>query len=355
MNRPFPAYLLLGPESGNKSKRIREILALCKEFNSGEDAEIHRFYPFETENGEILAALQNASLFSPYRLVILAEAENLKAAQAQLIAGYLKKPSDSVTLIITSSQNSVHASLTKVIPTKQREMFWELFENQKKDWIIAYYRKRNIQITRDAIDLMLSLVENNTQDLRIVSQQLASYMGIIHEEREKTGPLQITEDDIEQYIFHSKSESVFTLFEKLADRDLEATLEILQALQLSREADPIKLFGGLLWQFRRLYSFMSLIDEGESESVACNKAAVLGKSAAIRGKHNQKIYHQASNKYSIPDIQHIISYICTIDGQMREFGNPLQPVLFDRLIYTIIRHGGVPVTKDDFLMTRVSL
>ncbi len=355
MNKPFPAYLLLGPESGNKSQRIKEILSLCRNFNSGEDAELHRFYPFETENGEILAALQNASLFAPYRLVILAEAENLKAAQAQMIAAYLKNPSDTATLIITSAQNSVHASLTKVIPTKQREMFWELFDNQKKDWIISYYRSKNIQITRDAVDLMLSLVENNTQDLKVVSQQLASYMGVIHEEKEAAGPMKITEDDIEQYIFHSKSESVFTLFEKIADRDLEGTLEILQALQLSREADPIKLFGGLLWQFRRLYSFMSLIDEGEPESVACNKAAVLGKSAAIRGKHNQKIYHQASNRYTLPDIQHIISYICTIDGQMREFGNALQPVLYDRLIYTIIRHGGVPVTKDDFLKTRVSL
>ena len=355
MNRPEPAYLLLGPESGNKSQRIKEIRRLCHELNGGEEAELHRFYPFETENGEILASLQNASLFSPHRLVILAEAENLKAAQAQMIAAYLKNPSDTATLIIVSAQNSVHPSLMKAVPAKQREMFWELFDNQKNDWIRNYFRARGIRITQDAVDLLLSMIENNTQDLKVVCQQLASHLSTMREEQGLQEQIEVTEDEIEQYIYHSKTESVFTLFEKIAARDLEATLDILKALELSREADPIQLFGGMLWQFRRLYSFMSLIDEGESETVAFSKATVLGKAAAIRGKHNQRIYRQASGNFTLVDIQNIISHICTIDAETREMGSTLQPILFERLLHTIICRAGVPVTSEEFLRSLVTL
>ena len=69
--------MLLGPEAGEKGSRLKEIRnALRSEF--GADPEIHRFYPFETQNGEIITTLVNNSLFSDHRLVILSQAEELQ-------------------------------------------------------------------------------------------------------------------------------------------------------------------------------------------------------------------------------------------------------------------------------------
>ncbi|MCF7933333.1 MAG: DNA polymerase III subunit delta [Spirochaetia bacterium] len=347
MNSPAPAYLLLGPESGNKAKRIREIRALCKACNGDTDAELHRFYPFETEQGEILAALQNTSLFADHRLVLLAEAENLKAAQAQMIAEYLKHPSESATLVITSANTSVHASLMKAVPKEQKQIFWELFENQKKDWLIDYFRTRSIDISLEAVELMLSLIENNTQELRVVSQQLAAYMLIAHEDDETAGQVEITEDDVETFIYHSRQESVFTLFDHIAARKLEEALEVLRAIELSRDTDPIGLFGGLLWQFRRLYSYMSIIEDGDTEQDGFNGATVLGKSSAIRGKHNQHTYRSAAKEYNLKDVEHIISFLCDTDKAVREMGTAIQPMLIERLIHTIIKRKGTPTTAAD--------
>ncbi len=347
MNKPAPVYLLLGPESGNKSKKVREIRNLCKTFNKGKDAELHRFYPFETEQGEILVALQNISLFTGYRLVLLAEAENLKVPQAKTIAKYLKHPSDSATLIIISAHNKIHPSIQNAVPQKQRQIFWELFENQKKDWLIDYFSTRNLEISLEAVELMLSLVENNTQELRVASQQLILYISDVHKDDPEPGQIEITEDDIEAFIFHSRQESVFTLFDQIANGNLEESLDILKTLQLSRDTDPIQLFGGLLWQFRRLYSYLCIIEDGDSEIDAFTGITILGKPSAIRGKHNQQIYRNAANHYGLKDIEQIISYLCKTDGIVRELGKPVQSLLLERLLYVIIRHKGRPIRQKD--------
>jgi len=58
----FSVYLLLGPESGEKSQYVKNIREELKSLH-GESPELYRFYPFETENGEILQVLRNRSLF----------------------------------------------------------------------------------------------------------------------------------------------------------------------------------------------------------------------------------------------------------------------------------------------------
>ena len=346
MNRPAPVYLLLGPEAGNKSKRIREIRSLCRAYNNGEDAEIHRFYPFETEQGEILIALQNSSLFANHRLVVLAEAEKLKVNQVHMIAEYLKRPSDSATLIITSAHTSIHTAIQKAVPSGQREIFWELFENQKRDWLLDFFTTRHIDITLEAIDLLLTLVDNNTSELRTVSQQLASFISTTAAEQSDTDRIEITDDDVEKFIYHSRQESVFTLFGKIAEEELEESLDILRALRLSGETDPIQIFGGLLWQFRRLHSYISMLDEGDSETDAFKQASVLGKNTAIRAKHNQYIYRTAAEHYTLQDVQRIISHLCETDSLGRELGSVMQPILMERFIYTVIRNKGVCTRKE---------
>jgi DNA polymerase-3 subunit delta len=342
MSKPAPVYLLLGPESGEKSSRLKEIRSLCRESNSGEDPEIHRFYPFETEQGEILAALQNSSLFATFRLVILSEADQLKAAQAKMIAAYLSKPSDSAVLVIISSSTRVHDSIMKLVPKGQREMFWELFENQKKDWLIRFFKGQRLEISLEAVEMILSLVENNTQELRKVSNRFASYMRAL----DNTG--EITVDEVEKFIYHSRQESVFTLFASMAQQDLEHSIEIYRALQLSGEADPVQLFGGLLWQFRRLHSFISFTEEGDDESEAFKRATVLGSSAAIRGKHNQQLYRSAARGYKRSEIERIITLICDTDALCREMPAVLHPTVMERFIYTVVRHAGQVHTKEDF-------
>ncbi|NQT59411.1 MAG: DNA polymerase III subunit delta [Bacteroidetes bacterium] len=331
----FPAYLLLGPETGQKSQHIKTIREECRS-TYGETPEIHRFYPFETENGEILLALQNHSLFAAHRLVILSQADLLNASMVSILEAYLKKPSDSSTLILVSSTNRIAKKLESQISGKARVVFWEMFENKKREWLVSYFKRQKLEITDDAIELILELVENNTYDLRVVCGQFSAFF-LGQDEQES---FEITEVEVEQFMYHSRKENVFSLFSFIAQGDLKRSLEVFRTLHRAGEAEPPSVFAGLLWQFRRFYSFVSLLNDGRTEEAAFRNAYVMGKDAKITGKKNQQIYREGAANYSMREIAQIIASIGEYDCAVRELGTGLKQIMMEKFLYECILKKG---------------
>lgn len=85
---------------------------------------------------------------------------------------------------------------------------------KKSQWLKSYFTKADLAITDDAIELLLALVENNTQQLRVVSNQLVQFA---LSDNKNT----ITDSLIETYIQHTKQESVFSLFEQKRQQGLK--------------------------------------------------------------------------------------------------------------------------------------
>ncbi len=338
----FPAYLLLGPENGQKSQEIKNIRQACTAEYGG-PPELYRFYPFETEQGEILQVLRNQNLFAEHSLVILSQAETLNAAQVKMITEYLKKPSRSATLIIISAESRVSKKIENCIDRSARKIFWEMFEDRKREWLTRFFREYKLDISDEAVELILELVENNTYDLKAACSQLALYfLG-----KEHTAPAssprdfhEISVKEVETYIYHSRRENVFSLFKAIADSNLEQTLEVYRTLLYAGEADPAALLPGLLWQFRRLRSFRELRESGVSEEQAFKGVAVLGKSTPITGKRNQQTYRTAAANYSETDLAAIIIRISACDTMVREYGTSMQQLLIEMMLYDCIVKGG---------------
>lgn len=332
-------YLLLGPEAGEKGARLKEIRnKLRTEF--GADPEIHRFYPFETPNGEIVTVLSNNSLFSEHRLVILSQAEDLQSSQVAMLAEYLKAPSDSATLVIVSSQTSLPAKLTSLVPKKQVEIFWELFENRKAEWVRNLFSSSGFAITGDAVELLLELVENNTQELRTIGMQLMQFVST-------DGGNTVTEETVEQYIQHTRQESVFSLFEHICVGTFERALDVLQTLIRSGEGEPIPLIAGLLWQFRRLVSIEEGLEAGHPWEEAIQQAQVMGKGAPLRRKKDQGTYRGAVQRYPLETCRSVIARLGEYDIRTREMGTDLQQLLLEHLLGIImVGKGKKPVSLD---------
>ena len=90
-------YLLLGPEKGLKEDHIKKIKA---DLGS---CEVSKFYGFEDYESELFAQLNNNDLFADHKLVILEQAQEIKAKdKLKALAEYIKHPSDCATLVITS-------------------------------------------------------------------------------------------------------------------------------------------------------------------------------------------------------------------------------------------------------------
>jgi len=327
MSKAAGVYLLLGPEAGEKREFVDSIRAAIEK-RTGEKPEETRFYPFETSTHEALAYIQNGSLFSAHRLVTIDSAEQLKTKDdIEPILSYCRNPSEEATLILLSDQTQVDKRLSAAVPQEHRKIFWEMFDNQKLGWVVSYLRRAGCSISADGAGLLLELVENNTQELRLECDRLALFFGRDHE---------IQVEDIENFIYHSKEENVFTLFAQVAAADLSSSLEILQKIMLGNDGYPVAIMAGLTWQFRRLLALKLLLEERYALQDAFQRAN-------IRGKRTQKDYEAADRNYSRDSLERILVLASRYDAQFRRTGSNLHPLLMQLFLYSVIvRKGAEP-------------
>ncbi|NCB00575.1 MAG: DNA polymerase III subunit delta [Spirochaetia bacterium] len=334
-------YALLGPDSGDKSVFLREIRANLKnEFQS--DPELHRFYPFETTNGEIFEVLQNNSLFSDHRLVILSQMESMNQQLIAPLVSYVSNPIESATLVLISEDYKLKGKLDAAVPKDGKKIFYEMYEYKKPAWVRNLFKPYRVDVEESAISLLLELVENDTAQLRQAVVQLMQYLSIDKVER-------VREEDVERYVQHTRVESVFTLFEAIATKGYQAALEILHALMRDQDNQGILLINGLLWSFRRLLSVQENLSKGKSWEESTLEASVLGKRTSIKRKSDHEIYRGAVALFTITDTRNIIGTLGSYDIKLREFSNDLELFILEEIITTIMIHRGKEIHRPEFL------
>ncbi len=287
-----PVRLLLGPEEGEKAAFVESIReGLVKKL--GDAPEVTRFYAGETPVTEILLRLRNQALFSTHRLVIVGNAEQItRADEVAALVEYCAAPAHDATLLLLSTgfpgeiDRKIVGDQKKksggAVPFEAQKVFWEMFDNQKQGWVTSFFRQRRITIAPDAAEYILDMVENNTRDMRVECERLAQFFG----------PDAIIElASVEQYIYHSKEENVFTLFDHICARDFLASEEVLDKILLSREAEATQITSGLQVQFRRLAAYKRMLAENYRSSEAFPKLRIFS-------KKNQKTYTEGSRKFS---------------------------------------------------------
>lgn len=324
---PPSSYLLMGPEEGEKGEFIARLRQGIAKIDPS--LEVHTCYPWETGMSELVGRLKNGSLFSSWKLVIIRNGEQVKREEAKILAEYLKAPARDVCLVITteSLERDVAKPVASAIPKDRKKIFWELFENQKRAWLGNYFRGKQMEVSPGGMELILDLVENNTREMRAACDQLSLFFG--------PGSC-IDEEDVDTFIHHSREENVFTLFGRIANLDMVASLEILRKLLLSGDNNPIQLYAGLLWQFKRLLKLSSMTDLQYSMEEACAKIG-------IRGKKNQANYHRANSNFTTEELKRIILLISRFDALVREARAEMQGLLMELfLYYVILKKGETP-------------
>lgn len=316
---PVSVYLLLGPEEGQKKAYLAKIKEnLVKK--TGEEPESYRFYPEEKDVSEVLSIAANGSLFSPHRFVILYNVEAYKGNQQKALIAYLKKPAEDATLVLISSKNSVDKKLDSAVPKENRKVFWELFEKDRKNWVRRYFSERNMNLEPEALEDLLEMVDSNSEELKKACDLLFFYF--------QEGAL-ITSDDVDRILYHSREESVFTLFDKIAYRDLEGALDVCAQLRQAAQGDMVGLLGGLLWQLRKLLDLSLALEEGNSPSQAFG-------SLRIFGKKQQALMQAGCRNYSSRELQRGVGLIAEYDREARsvrkEMQNPLMDIFLVRFM-----------------------
>jgi DNA polymerase III subunit delta len=317
-------YLLLGPENGLKDEFLDKLRKDILK-RTGEPPEEHRFYPFKPEYPSLVAILRNNALFSKHRIVILSEAQEVKKkADIDVLASYCKQPVEDATFILMSDEYRIDRRLSETVSKDSIKVFWELFENKKHAWIVDFFKKAGFSVEKEAVTLLLELVENDTRDLKRECERLILFLA---------GSDVVTAGKVEELIYHSKAESVFTLFEHIAGGDFPGALEVLQSLRLAGDGDPGQILGGLVWQFRRLLSMKRLVDRRHGYEDALRKAN-------IRGKKNGRTYTEACERYSSNELENILALIASYEADFRSGMTDLQEIGLELFLYDIVLRKG---------------
>jgi len=331
-----PLYLFTGPEFGKRNDAVSTVKnSLTKKFGQIDE---HLFYLLETPFSQIMTILQSGTLFSSGVCIVCKNAELLKKKEdVQMLTEWIETAEESSVLILISDEITVDAKIEKLIPKNNRQKFWEMFDKDKLPWVVNFFRKNGYLITQDAAQLILDLIENNTEALRTECSRFFLCFPKDHE---------ITEDDVNSILTHSREENVFSLFNQMAqasipvEKRFENCLEILQKIILSKDNSSVKLIQGLASCFRKLVLWNNLhqentyIDENELKSKGFPKPM-------------QPQYKGAAKIWTTGQATAILALLASTDMEIRTGGSLMENVLLQKLLYEIIVKKGSSMASVD--------
>ena len=316
-----PVYLYTGPEFGERNDAVDGIKSAFKKKLGTVDE--HVFYLLETPFNQVMTILQSGTLFSDGVLVVCKSAELLKKKEdIQMLADWLKNAEPTSLLILVSDEVSVDSKLEKLIPASNRKKFWTMYEEKKLPWVQNFFRKNGYNIQTSAAELILDLVENNTQALR---DECSRFFVCFPKEH------QITEADVESILTHNREENAFSLFAQIADSTeqpqarFEKGLAILQRIRLSKDNSSVMIIAGLSSCFRTLVKWHN---EGES---------------AVHGAMLQKQYRSASRVWTVGQATAVLAVLASTDMEIRSGGTQLEDILLQKMLYEIVVKKGAQI------------
>jgi len=321
-------FIFLGPELGKKQDAVKEI----KEKFPG--AEEFSFYSGESPVSEIADTLLNISLFADSRIVILKNAEHLKKKdEIELLASCVKNMENSTALILLTDEIKLPSGLEDAflnagVPKTGIKIFYEMFEREKSEWLVSFFRREGFNINKECVNMILELVENNTEALKRECTRLIQFKHANNTEGDKN----ITAEDVEKWLSHNREESAFTLFSRIASGDLTKALESISVMLLAKESAQ-GILSGLAWCFRKLGDYLSLIEAGNADN-----------SFELRkiGLSSPKVkddYIAASRRYSIDSAEACLALTAECDMLLRSPAAALENILMDRYILSVINAG----------------
>lgn len=333
-----PVYLFTGPEFGERNDAIENLKnSVSKKFGSVDN---YLFYASETPVNEFMSVLQNESLFSEATFITVKNAETIKKKdEIEIILNWIKNvKSENAVLVLVSDEISVDSKIEKAVPSSNQKKFWEMYEDKKLPWLQNYFSKNGYTLTEDAGNLILSLIENNTQSLKAE----CSKFFICFPKGTK-----ITEETVDKILTHTREENAFSLFDamsnsqKTSQERFQNSLEILQKIRLSKENSSVMIIAGLSSCFRKLSLWHKLRLEGKNDDF----------NLKINGFSSAKIkkqYLSASKNWTSGETSAILSILAETDMNIRSGGTLLENTLLEKALYEIIIKKGSSSSSCDF-------
>ncbi|MDR1419745.1 MAG: DNA polymerase III subunit delta [Treponema sp.] len=317
---PWGCHLFLGPELGRKEDAVGELREKLAKEAPPSLVEEFLYYAGETPASEICDILRNGSLFAEKRLFFIKNADAFKKNEAEILAPVLASLPPLTAAVLISGETRLAKSLEDAAG-RGKQIFWELFENEKTEWIHSFFHRNGYRVEEEAAATILEMVENNTAALRRECSRICLFMT-------KQPDNTLNAAMAEEWLSHTREESAFILFSRIARGDLSRSLESLHTLLAAKESPPA-ILAGLAWCFRKLRDYLALTGAGGAGDADFRKMGL----AAPKARAD---YAEAAKRYGGAAVDLCLALTAEYDILARRGGAGLEPVLMDLYLVKIL-------------------
>lgn len=235
----YPAYTIIGEDSYLVQEAALTIKNHFKDIGLNFDFNFESLYATEKKVVDIVDVMETLPMMSPYRLVMVKEAQAIKEKDWDLIKKSIEKGlSKTVVVFIYESKIDKRKKTYKWLGTNTQMVEMATpYENQIPTWIHYIAKKHELVLDQGAALQLLHLVGVDLSELQNEVVKLKSYY-----HQQKTN---LVIDDVLKVVSKKRIESIFDLTAAVAMGDKARSLMLLSELlnQGQNEVGIISLIG----------------------------------------------------------------------------------------------------------------
>jgi len=314
-----PAYLLAGSD---RPKIDRALDRLRRRF---ERDTVELLSASEASGDDVVAACNALGLFADGgRLIVVDEVDVWKAADAKVLAGYLKSPAPATTLALVGGELKKDAPIAKAVAGVGEVLLWDVPKRSLQRWVGEQFQVHGVKIEPEAARELVELVGEDLYELAAEIDKLATWA----DPGERVGV-----DDVERLVAPRGEATNFALTDAWGARDVAGVLRASESM-LERSGDPYS---------RTIPRLLGILGSHVSRIQECQTleaSGVSAKDAAVRLKRNPyyvgKLYAQARN-FSPDELRDVTVRLADLDHALKG-GSRLAPELeLERALIEVTR------------------
>lgn len=211
----------------------------------------HRFGGKGSTAAAILDAAYTYPVLAPRKLVTIHGFDQMSAHEQDNLISYLDQPAPETCLLLVAGK--IDSRRKFFLEFKKKGVVFKfdpLKDGDVPDFARRGLQRRGVKISRDALDLLCTLLSNNLHEVEAELDKLVLYVG----ERQ-----QITITDVEAIVSRGRTESVFELGTAIGLGNMARALTLVRRFAAASEPPllVLNLITGhyrLLWKVRSLQS-----------------------------------------------------------------------------------------------------
>lgn len=214
------------------------------------------FHAGEVDISKVIAAASTLPVMAPRRLVVLKDADKLKAAEEEQLLTYFEDPSPSTALVMVGRGADKRKKFFLTLSKKGSAVEHSRpYEKEMPKWIKWLAGKKDLQISESACRYLVDIIGNDLTAIASEIEKVSLYAG---------QGKRIEVEDLEAISVDVKARTVFQLIDALGEKDLKGSLVNLKKL-LDGGESPILILSMILRQLRLIWIGKDILKRGGKE------------------------------------------------------------------------------------------